>query len=211
MRLRLGSSIACSLLSILPAVVATGRAQQAEVPQTEYRARRERVFEGIPDGILILGSRHSYKEWDQAAFQQDPNFFYFTGLANLRRSVLVLDGISRRSLLFVAPAVEPFTRWAVQPTPQSAQRFGLDSVVPWDSFPVFITDRLKSSRAPTVYLPGPTASPTPAGIPALGNVGLLWDQALHRQWPEIQVRSADSLLARLRSVKSPTEIEALRR
>jgi hypothetical protein len=58
MRLRLGSSIACSLLSILPAVVATGRAQQAEVPQTEYRARRERVFEGIPDGILILGSRH---------------------------------------------------------------------------------------------------------------------------------------------------------
>jgi Xaa-Pro aminopeptidase len=83
--------------------------------------------------------------------------------------------------------------------------------VPWDSFPVFITDRLKSSRAPTVYLPGPTASPTPAGIPALGNVGLLWDQALHRQWPEIQVRSADSLLARLRSVKSPTEIEALRR
>jgi hypothetical protein len=67
---------------------------------------------------------------DQAAFQQDPNFFYLTGLANLRRSVLVLDRVSRRSLLFVAPAVEPFTRWAIQPTPQSAQQFGLDSVVP---------------------------------------------------------------------------------
>ena len=211
MMIGVGRSFAFNLLTLVPSFAAPGHAQQADLLQTEYRARRERAFEGVSDGILILGSRHSYKEWDQSAFQQEPNFFYLTGLGNLRRSVLVLDGVARKSLLFVAPAAEPFTRWAVQPTTQSAQQLGLDSVVPWNSFPLFIANRSKSSRTPVVYLPGPSASQPPAGIPALGDAGQLWREALHRQWPGVQIRSADSLLARLRSVKSPTEVEALRR
>jgi Xaa-Pro aminopeptidase len=199
------------LLTMLPAFIATGHAQQAELPQAEYAARRERAFDGVADGMLILGSRHFYKEWDQAAFQQDPNFFYFTGLANLRRSVLVLDGVNRRSFLFLAPAEEPFVRWAVRPTPQSARQLGLDSVIPWDSFPAFITHRLERGRKPAVYLPGQMGHPPPRGIPALGNGGLLWSQALRAQWPSIQIRSADTLLTTLRSIKSPAEIEVLRR
>jgi hypothetical protein len=65
--------------------------------KSEFVARREKLFEKIPDGIAILfgakGQNYPVK------FRQSPDFYYLTGIEE-PGAVLVLSGPNKRSFLF---------------------------------------------------------------------------------------------------------------
>src|SRR5689334_4134368 len=76
----------------------------AELPPSRFAARRAEAMRRVPNGILLVRSAAFTFHSDQdylAAFQQDPNFFYLTGLSSAVGSVLVIDGAAKETWLFV--------------------------------------------------------------------------------------------------------------
>lgn len=78
-------------------------AAQPPIDPSEYQARRRAAMEKVPDSIVALHSVSGLKRWDESGFHQDASFYAFTGLANMRGAILVLDGTDRQSWLFVMP------------------------------------------------------------------------------------------------------------
>src|SRR5438874_10463403 len=72
-------------------------------PPEEYAARRGRVMEKIGDGVAIL--QGTTERPGEQPLRQSNQFFYLTGVVE-PRAILVLDGRTRRSTLFLNPRVE---------------------------------------------------------------------------------------------------------
>jgi Xaa-Pro aminopeptidase len=180
------------------------------VPIEEYAARRASVAKDLADGILLVPSRFDWKAEDQHGYQQSADFYYLSGLGNVLRAILVLDGPRQQSLLFVAPLPDYIARWFIAPTPHPADSLRLHRILPWDSFPDFLDRRLKEQSGLPIYLPDTATARTPAGIPAIHDVAALWSSSLRQRWPAINLRSARATLDGLRWIKSPGEIAVLR-
>lgn len=200
-----------AIAALTATVVAAG------VLPAEFQARRQAAMVRLGDGILLLHARPSLKAIDQAQFRQDPSFYYFTGLGNALNAVLALDGPSRETWLFVPPP-GPFARSSVETGAASERALGIDHVVPWDGLVPFLDRRLAASPRPVLYTdPGGFAAmlcgdaSNPPGLEPIENRYLLWARALQRRWPDATVRPAGDALVEQRLVKSPAEIETLRR
>ena len=78
----------------------------------EYQSRRAKLMTSIPDGIAVfLGAAGSY---------QNSNFLYFTGIEE-PFSVLIIDGIRKRSVLFMT---------SVESNAKVIEETGVDRVLP---------------------------------------------------------------------------------
>jgi Xaa-Pro aminopeptidase len=63
----------------------------------EFAARREKLFEKIPDGVAVLfGAREQFYP---VRFRQSPDFYYLTGIEE-PSAVLVMIGPNKRSFVF---------------------------------------------------------------------------------------------------------------
>ena len=85
--------ITCFLLSLFM----VSAAHSLVFEKAEYRARRERLMDQIPDGVAIfLGAQlpGSYME-----YYQNNDFMYFTGV-EIPDAILIIDSIKRESTLF---------------------------------------------------------------------------------------------------------------
>src|SRR5215471_14026889 len=71
------------------------------VEASEFQARRQSVVKTASDGIVLLHSFSAPKSWNDSGFQQDSNFYYFTGLENLHDAILAIDGTTKETWLFV--------------------------------------------------------------------------------------------------------------
>jgi len=204
---------------ILFLTILGGSLSAAELPVSEFQARRTEAMRRVPDGILVVRSRGFAFHSDQdylASFQQDPNFFYLTGLPGAAGAVVVIDGAAKESWLF-APAnlrglaghLEVFR---VETGEASAKKLGFDHVVDRKELAAFLVRREEEKPALLLYAPG--AGGEHAGPPletALDDPGMAWSHALGELWPTPRIRDASALLTELRSIKSPAEIEVLRR
>jgi Xaa-Pro aminopeptidase len=196
-------------------------------PMEEYKERRDRFMEQIDDGTAILLGAQSRA--DYLRFRQNNNFYYFTGLET-PNSVLLLDGTSGRSTLYVPRFSERDIRVEgpqVQPGEEAAEAIGLDSVR-------YLDDLATSLIASTVFrqMGGGTSkiyiSSFPEEIPAGDNAFMSfmaaqvpWDGALTREatlvrWlrdrvPLVEVASYDAIVHEMRRVKSAREIETMRK
>jgi len=65
--------------------------------KSEFVARREKLFEKIPDGIVVLFA--AKEQHYPVKFRQSPDFYYLTGIEE-PGAVLVLSGPNKRSILF---------------------------------------------------------------------------------------------------------------
>src|SRR5512133_4259018 len=76
----------------------------AQVPQSEYRARRDAFVSSLPgDGVLlVLGAPEPVENY--LTFWQSQNFRYLTGFLEPNAALVVVrrDGVSR-ALIFVPP------------------------------------------------------------------------------------------------------------
>src|SRR5580704_9453368 len=92
----------------IPLMFLACAAAQPVIDSTEYQARLRAAMEKIPDGMIALHSVSGFKHWDESGFHQDASFYAFTGLANARGAILVLDGTAKQSWLFVMPHRKTF-------------------------------------------------------------------------------------------------------
>jgi Xaa-Pro aminopeptidase len=192
-------------------------ARAEELPLSEFVERRAKIFGKLPDGILLLHARTPAAAEDQHGFQQDSSFFYFTGLANQPEAILALDGPRKEARLFVPPALQafgfPVEGVSLAPGEASARQHGLTAVEPWQALAPFVRKRMsqglnrlyvdESRRAESLGAPEPLR-------PVAGEK-TLWRRSLAQAFPEARIESAAAVIRELRWVKSPAEIEVLRR
>lgn len=212
------------LLALLLVVLfpAFGRAQ---FDTAELKARRQAALSKAPDGIVLLHSFSGLKHWDESGFHQDACFYYFTGLANAHKAILALDGIRKETWLFVAPHKGRFGSDLtgldapfLDVGKETEASLGIDHVLLWDDFAGFIDRRRKEDPSLVVYLDSAGQSgnmlgdtSNPPGFLPIENPYMLWSTAITQRWPDIKIKEAFALLDEVRQVKSPTEIEFMRK
>jgi Xaa-Pro aminopeptidase len=170
----------------------------------------------LPDGILLVHARSGPKDEEAASFRQDATFYYFTGLAQAPGAILALDATRGESTLFVAPAPLSFGMGVegLSPSPdaESAAHFGLTRILPWDGFVEWVAGRVDRGAKLYVDTPRrPEATGAPPGMPPVAGRLRLWRHALERTFPDAAVESAVEVIRELRWIKSPMEVDRLRR
>ena len=100
----------------------------------------------IGDGVAVL---HGAPEMSaEVAFRQNNQFFYLTGV-EVPRAVLLVDGRTKQSTLFLqAPRRERLKRADLGAGDEAARLTGIDSVVPRDAL-VGALSRLTQQGRPT--------------------------------------------------------------
>jgi Xaa-Pro aminopeptidase len=207
------------LLSFLPPSLAA-----QEFDKAEFAARRAKLLARIPDGIAVVlgGIEHPYP----LRFRQSPDFYYLTGLEE-PGTVLVLNGVTKNAAVFAVkrPEFGPSATPRLRDIENAEQRFGI-SVQPMESFFTFLSFAGNNTAVKKLYL---QLTPPDAQIHARSEAQIFAAQAMdHPLFGQPQpyalainrIRQAEShldpadvspILDELRWVKTPYEIERLRR
>ena len=196
-------AVTVSLAAALGATVAL-----AQIPASAYPVRRAAAMARIAGDVLIVPARASFLADDQLGFVQAADFQYLTGLDELVGAVLVLDGASSTSRLFVAPRNPLLTRGVIVPGAESARRLQLSAVEPVDALEPWLRQRLSRPAAAVYVAPTDARGAVPAPLPMAGSVAR-WQSWLTSLGAG-KVTSATSVLRPLRDIKDAGELSVLR-
>jgi Xaa-Pro aminopeptidase len=185
-----------------------------------YASRRERAYERLGSNLLIVQSRWAPAAASQAGFDQDANFYYFTGADHVIGAVLVLDGATRRSEMFLPRPTPGFVGASQAGLGRDrAASLGVEAVSDWSALAPYLEKRLASDPRPTLYVDAggveadfAGAVPTPLdSLAAPGNPHAAWRRALRERWPNAVIVRDTMIGPGLRAVKDTAEIALLRR
>ena len=188
-----------------------------------HAARRERAYQLLGSGLLIVQSRWSQAGASEPSFDQDPTFYYYTGLDHLLGAVLVLDGGTRRAELFLAkPGLGSYAENLLQTaggTRRTPASLHVDGVGDWSALPAYLEAQLAARPQLTMYVdPGGVDAMLSSrlGTPldtmaAAANPHLAWRRALRRRWPNAAIAPDTVISPALRVVKDSSEVAILRR
>jgi Xaa-Pro aminopeptidase len=191
-------------------------------PGAEYSARLARAYDRLGKNVLIIRSREVPASFSAAGFEQDPNFFYYTGSERLLGAVLVLDGALRRAELFLPwqlPRRLRFVTGDVRPSGLSPSSLHVDRVSDWNAFSKYVDDRVTDDSNLIIYVDagefamgfgGALGTPLDS-LATLANPYQLWLRQVHDRWPKANVRGDGDMLQQLRAVKESSELAVLRR
>jgi Xaa-Pro aminopeptidase len=192
--------------------------------KSEFAARRSRIMEKIPDGVaIILGATSTISS---RPFFQNNDFYYFCGV-EVPNAVLIIDGIRKESSLFFS-LTEDQARSENIPlelvhNPREAT--GVERVYPIDR----LTSNLMglASRTGiffTMFKPEELMRDNSnEKFRAFQNTITmnLWDgrltkelqfvKKLKEKFPQIEVRDCSRMVWDLRKIKSPAEIDVMRK
>ena len=212
--------LALLVLLLLPHTVAA-----QDFDKAEFAGRRAKLLAQIPDGIAVIlgGIEHPYP----LRFRQSPDFYYLTGLEE-PGMVLILNGVTKNAAVFAVKRPEfggPSATPQLRDVKNAQDRYGI-AVLPMESFYTFLGFAGSNAAVKKLYL---QLTPPDAQIHARFEAQLFAAQALdHPLFGQRQpyaaaidrIREAEShleavdvspLLDALRWVKTPFEIERLRR
>ncbi len=203
------------MLLAAAATLAAGRLPSAELAPSEFAARRAEAMRRMADGVLLLPSASlGQANLPLYGYLQDPNFFYLTNLGSAAGAVLALDGAAKETWLFVPEKLPGFpgflTRPLVAPGAGSQKALGLDHVVSRKGLPAFLARRQETPGVILYTVGGVEPHGFPLDI-ALDDPLAAWNHAIEELWPADRLKPADAILAEMREIKSPAEIEVLRR
>ena len=192
-------------------------------PPAEFAARRSRVIEGIGNGVAIL--QGTTERPGEQPLRQNNQFYYLTGVVE-PRAILVIDGMTKRSTLFLAPGAERRERMfgsALVPGDATARATGIEAVLARSEFANVVAGFAREGR--TIYTPfrpevlGSASSSDTVAL-AKATKDDPWDgrpsreevliQKLKALSPEMKVEDLDPILDAMRAFKSPREIAAIR-
>jgi Xaa-Pro aminopeptidase len=193
---------------LLFAIALSATLARAQILPSAYPIRRAAALARTGSDVLIVPSRASFLADDQLGYVQAADFQYLTGLDELVGAVLVLDGASSTSTLFVAPRNPLLTRGMIAPGVDSARRLGLSGVEPVDALEPWLRQRF-AGRAATAYVaPTDSRGAVTAPLPMAGSVPR-W-QAWLTSLGATNVLPATSVLRPLRDIKDASELALLR-
>jgi len=189
-------------------------------PPSEYVARRTALLERLAasgGGVLLVPSADGVTSGE--TFRQLDDFLYLTGL-ELPRSVLALDADVGSATLFLPPRdarfenpgrPNDFPGRPLGDDPDVGRLAGLEHTADMGRLDQRVA--VWAARGRLLVDPGragPLATPRPTWSATLGPVETLLLR-LREVAPRARVESAFAQVARTRMVKSPAEVDALRR
>ena len=190
-------------------------ADAPDIAVSEYAARRTRLAERLPQGIVLLHARPAEKAMEQWGFVQDPAFAYFTGLTETPGAIFAMDGAAGEAHLFLPPAPQSFGMTVegltAEPGLATAERLGMTTARPWADFNAFVRGRLRAA-ATRLYVDEsrrPEATGMPLGMRPVAGDRTLWHAALEEAFPSARIASAKNAIVELRATKSDAEIALL--
>jgi Xaa-Pro aminopeptidase len=212
-----------AFIAVAPRHASAQQGFTSAFPPEEFAARRAKVISAIGDGVAIL--QGTTERRGESPLRQSNQFFYLTGVVE-PRALLMIDGRTRRSTLFLTPRTAARER-AIGPYldvgDSSARVTGMDAIVPRDSFAAAVSRIATEKRA--IFTP---FRPEVLGSESTGDVlahmrttkNDPWDGHISREEafvahlksaaPESEFRDLDPTLDSLRAVKSPREIAVIR-
>ena len=192
--------------------------------KAEFVARRARVFEKIPDGVAVLFAAKS--QHYPVKFRQSPDFYYLTGIEEAG-AVLVLVGPTRGTILFAPRRSEPQIRadgpglWQVE---KKEEVYGLTRVQPIEEF--LSTIQFFGQRAKKLYMLTGSQGNVQNAREELDFYEQLENSqslaggiieakrainAVQQMLPQLTFHALNPILDEMRWVKSPYEIELIRK
>ena len=193
------------------------------LPPAEFAARRARVLEQIGDGAVVIQGATELPSYHK--FRQNNQFFYLTGV-EVPRALLVIDGRTKASTLFLVPRNERAERSegpVLAPGSESAAITGIDRVLPRDEFAKVVEQFGVEGR--TLYMPHRlealgAATPDYTSGHARKSLEDPWDGQPSRESNFIDrvkakaasatIKDLDPILDAMRLIKSPREIALIR-
>lgn len=192
-------------------------------PPEEYAARRLKVMEKIGDGVaVILGTTERPGE---QPLRQANQFHYLCGVVE-PRAILLIDGRTRRTTLFLSAGAERRATMfgsAMMPGEAAAKAVGVDQVLKREEFAGIAAKLAGEGR--TFYAP---FRPEVLGNASSSDVVSFAAQMKSDPWDgrqaresifieklkglgtQVEVRDLDPILDYMRAFKSPREIKLLR-
>ena len=192
--------------------------------KAEFVARRTKLFEKIPDGVAVLfaakGQHYPVK------FRQSPDFYYLTGIEEAG-AVLVMVGPSKSTFLFAPRRSEPQIRadgpglWQME---KKEEVYGLTRVQPIEEF--LSTVQFFGQRAKKLYMLSGSQGNVQNAREELdfyeqlensqsASGGLIEAKrainAVQQMLPQLTFHALNPLLDEMRWVKSPYEIELIKK
>lgn len=202
---------------------------QTDFPKEEFIQRRARVYEAIGSKALAIIQGAPNVDGFKV-FRQTNEFYYFTGL-EVPHALLMMDGRSKRSILYLPHRDE--ARDANEGKTLSAEDHelvktltGVDAVKGVERLAKDFTYALVPSPAPALFTP---LSPAERGTDSRDQLvgyqadvsGDPWDgrpsreghfvSLLRERFPQFEIRDLSPTIDQLRSVKSDREITIIRR
>ncbi|HVH57314.1 MAG TPA: aminopeptidase P N-terminal domain-containing protein [Vicinamibacterales bacterium] len=193
-------------------------------PPEEFAARRAKLLDRIGDGIaVVLGTPGPPGE---IPFRQNSQFFYLTGVAEPRASVII-DGRTRQTSVYLPVSNErrdtSMFGPALAPGADTAKRLGFDAALPAADFSAAIAALAEDRR--TIYIP---FAAEVLGSQSQGDPTRFWTANREDPWdgrdsreatfvaklkvaaPLTDIKNLDPILNALRAVKSAREIAIIR-
>jgi Xaa-Pro aminopeptidase len=193
-------------------------------PPEEYAARRAKVMQAIGDGVAIL--QGTTERPGEQPLRQSNQFFYVCGVVE-PRAILIVDGKSKRTTLFLNPRNEVRESRmygpGLYPGEEAAKATGLDAVLPRAEFKDALEAIGKAGRAMfTPFRPevlGSASASDPRAL-AIATKNDPWDGRISREEafraklkefaPTSEIKDLDPILDTLRGTKDAREIQILR-
>ncbi|HZS56988.1 MAG TPA: aminopeptidase P N-terminal domain-containing protein [Bryobacteraceae bacterium] len=214
----------CALLFGAAAFLAAQPVITDVFPAYEYAGRRARVMEKIGDAVAIM--QGTTERPGEQALRQSNQFFYLTGVVE-PRALLIIDGRSRKSTLFLNPRNERRETMmfgpGLYPGEAAVRQTGMDAVLPCDEFKAALNEIAQQHRA--IYVPfrpevlGEASSSDPAAL-ARATKNDPWDGRSSREEafiehlktasPQSEIKDLDPILDFLRGTKDALEIAIIR-
>jgi Xaa-Pro aminopeptidase len=215
-------SIAVLFLGI-PASSAPAQERAHERTTPAYAERFANAYARLGKDLLIVSSSWAPAFATASRFDQNPNFFYFTGAESVLGGVLILDGAARRAELFLPTELPRGLKLVapMQPAPGRTLPASLhvDGISEWSMFAPYIDRLLSADPMVTIRvddggfesgLMGRLGNPLDS-LGTIANPYRSWQNTIHQRWPHATVRADYDVTTRARAVKEPAEIDKLRR
>jgi Xaa-Pro aminopeptidase len=213
------------LTTALPVAAALAQPVVTNVfPPEEYAARRAKVMTAIGDAVAIL--QGTTERPGEQPLRQSNEFHYLSGVV-APRALLIIDGRTKRSTLFLEPETERRVKVMfgplLEPGDSAARATGMDAVLRREEFAAALERLARDGR--TIYTP---FRPEVLGSASAGDVIRLakatredpWDGRVSREEsfiahlrersPRSEIRDLDPIVDTLRATKSAREIAVIR-
>jgi Xaa-Pro aminopeptidase len=201
---------------------------QDDFPVEEFVARRNKVFDAIgPQAIALVQGAPGVDGF--RVFRQSNEFYYLSGLES-PHAYLVLDGRTRRTLLYLSHRNEALERstgavWSAEDHAEVKRLTGVDEVAPVELLSRQTFSTMLRAPRPVLYVPfSPSEGEAQSRDELLGHqAGVAadpWDgrpsreayfiRLLDERFPSLDRRNLTPILDTLRMIKSPREIALIR-
>ena len=221
MRRRIGYGAVVRLVTVLVALSAVTVSTQPPLftstfPPEEFQLHRAALLAQIGDGIAVVQGAHETGSY--LPFRQNNHFFYLTGV-EVPRAIALLDGRTKRTMLFLPPRNERMERSegpVLVPGAEAARLTGIADVRPRESFGEAFTAAAAGGRVVYTPLRGESvAAVTPDSAIRYATAAAAdpWDSRPSREAAfsakltaaaaGVEVRDLDPILDALRVIKTP--------